>query len=123
MRVCDVCGKPLPPQMGRGGRRKRHETCSRRPQTKKSAETAPKATENLVEAVETALERLNERYTPRGYGAVAIAYRIASGKDNGSALAALHKELRATLEDIEMRADPAADDPVARAQADLRLVT
>lgn len=122
MRTCDVCGEPLPPQTGRGGRRKRHETCSRRPEGAKSAQKVAEDPKNLVEAVEKSLEAIGERFTPRGYGAIALAHKIAAGEESGSALAALHKELRSTLDDIEARAVPAEDDPVERAKADLRLV-
>lgn len=122
MRTCDVCGDPLPPQTGRGGRRKRHPECSRRQSRPETADFGAKDPKNLVEAVESALERIGERHTPRGYGAVALAARISAQEDSGSALAALHKELRATLDDIEARAVPAEDDPVERAKADLRLV-
>jgi hypothetical protein len=105
VRTCDVCGEPMKPQTGRGGRRKRHQECSPR-QRPAAADTLPGSTR---EAVESELRAAGLLGRPESLAALSIAARLDAGDQPGAAHAALSKELRAVLADLRRVATPAGD--------------
>ena len=104
MRTCDVCGRPMPAQTGRGGRRKRHAECSPRHRAPVAAEVA-----TTREAVALELREAGQMSRPEALAALSIAARLDGGDEQGAAHAALSKELRAILADLRKDASPAAD--------------
>lgn len=124
MADCDVCGGVLPAQTGRGGRRKRHADC-RKPRPRNAPPRAASGRiRSLVAAVTAEVKAMDAATTALGRGAIELATAIeAAGVEQSAAKATLHKELRATLEELRRSAAPAEDDPVERAQRDLRVVS
>lgn len=103
MRVCDVCGMPLPPQTGRGGRRKRHPECAQRRRGAGTAEIGLLPKENPAstrEAVAEELEAAGLMARPEALAALSLASRLDAGDEPGAAHAALSKELRAVLAEL-----------------------
>lgn len=110
MQTCDVCGKPLAPQTGRGGRRKRHPECSKRrlkPQLAQIPAKIAAEPETTREAVLAELRAAGLMGKPESLQALSIATRLDSGSEPGSAHAALSKELRALL--AELRKEQTAE--------------
>lgn len=101
-RICPACGKPLPLQTGRGGRRKYCEQCSpsRRRGPALPAARAPiplakkRATKGVLGAVTADLTAAGVLHTWAGQVCVVIARRIDADQEPGGALAALVKVLR-----------------------------
>ena len=109
MADCDACGAALPVQTGRGGRRKRHPGCVKRPQPR-----------GLVASTQAAVDRWKVGHLPLAASALLLARQVdRCGVDQ---FASLHRELRLTLAELETLAAPDEGDAVTRAQADLRLV-
>lgn len=104
MRVCDVCGGPLPLQTGRGGRRKRHAECSK-PRTRARLSPVPLeprperegAAASVYETARRAIAEVGLTADPLASLALALASRIDGGQEPGAALASLSKQLRDTL--------------------------
>lgn len=65
----------------------------------------------VLAAVEATLRQIGKQNTAAGAACLVLAARLDGGKDPGSAMAAMAKELRATMTEL-MRAAPAAADPV-----------
>lgn len=107
---CDVCGQPMEPQKGRGGRRKRHADCTRRKVSGKgkAAPAAALSVGSAREAVAAEIAALNAQSGAEAFAALSIAARIDAGDEPGAAHAALVKELRAVLADLRRSAAPAA---------------
>lgn len=76
-----------------------------------------------MDAVKSSLSAFGATDSPRGVGAIVLAQRIESARTNGAELAALHRELRLTLDQIEAAAAPAEDDLIEAAKADLYVVS
>lgn len=116
MADCVECGRPLPVQTGRGGRRKRHVEC--RP---KRSGTATGQT--LADAVTAQLTTWGLLTSPLGRGALRLVSAIeVAGVEQSSAIASLHKELRVTMAEAARLAAPTAADPVDSARAKLHVV-
>lgn len=103
MRVCEVCGGPLPLQTGRGGRRKRHPECVK---SRTRARPAPVPLEprpehegaaSVYETTRRAIAEVGVSSDPLASLALALASRIDSNQEPGAALASLSKQLRDTL--------------------------
>lgn len=62
-------------------------------------------------AVREELEAIGKANSPMGTVAISLAARLDAGTDPGSAMAAMAKELRATMTELT-RTAPAAADPV-----------
>ncbi len=98
MRTCEACGRGLE------GRRPQVRFCdptcrkrgSRRSETPVAAE--PLYSGGLVEALRRELESAGRLETALGQQAVALAVKLASPFDTGSAMAAVSRELRAVRE-------------------------
>lgn len=100
-----MCGNPLAPQTGRGGRRKRHPECVAAKSGAKPAIFAelPGTTR---EAVEIELRNAGLLSRPEALQALSLAARLDAGDEPGAAHAALSKELRAVL--AALRQSPTA---------------
>lgn len=123
-RVCEVCGKTLPLQTGRGGRRKRCATCPRprgkaRPRTWTPKEILTPPTD--LDGPQPTCERTRALLLAAGVWdhpmasvAMRIAERIDSGQEPGAALASLSKQLGETLALLQAAAEqqPAEPDPI-----------
>lgn len=72
--------------------------------------TRPKP-KSVLSAVRAELEQIRKTSTAGGQVALALAARLDAGEDPGSAMAAMAKELRATMVELTREA-PAAADPV-----------
>lgn len=126
-RTCEVCGELLPLQTGRGGRRKRCATCPRPPRNR----TRPKAwtpAEILkppsdldspgptCERTRAMLLDLSVWEHPLASAAMALAERIDSGREPGTALASVAKQLQSILADLQAAATaeqvPSEPDPI-----------
>lgn len=119
---CAGCGTELPKQ-AKGRPRKWCAQC--RPGAAKAAAPARKpkpAATSLVDSVRRLLTDLAAESSPRGLAALDLASRITQ-TDNDAAAAALHKQLLATLEEVETRAMPVGYDPVEAARSDLHVVS
>lgn len=117
MADCVECGGPLPTQTGRGGRRKRHEQC------KSKRAGSPAAGATLRDAVSAQLTTWALLDSPLGQGALRLVSAIeVAGVEQSSAIASLHKELRATMAEAARLAAPTAADPVDSARAKLHVV-
>lgn len=100
-RRCEACGQPI---TGRVTKRFCSTTCRTRvskgtvvPFTQRD-DDAPAVTEGaLTRSVRAELEDVDRVGSALGVSALGLAARIDSGKEPGSALAALNRELRATL--------------------------
>ena len=94
---CSKCGGPLQ-RNGQGRPRKRCEKCA--PPRGKAALVAltPQPRESVRDATLAQLTEAEREGTTLGVTALALAGRIDSGQDSGSALAALAKQLESTLE-------------------------
>lgn len=66
---------------------------------------------SVLGSVRTELEAIGKATTPLGAVALTIAARLDAGGDPGSAMAAMAKELRATMVELA-RSAPAAVDTV-----------
>ena len=62
-------------------------------------------------AVREELERIGKASTPLGAAALKLAGRLDDGDDPGSAMAAMAKELRATMAELT-RTAAVAEDPI-----------
>jgi hypothetical protein len=124
-RTCEVCGELLPLQTGRGGRRKRCATCPRPPRNR----TRPKAwtpAEILkppsdldspgptCERTRAFLLAADVWTHPMAAAAMALAERIDSGQEPGTALASLAGRLQDVLNGLQAAAssEPAPPDPL-----------
>jgi hypothetical protein len=111
---CAACGGPLPPP-GRGRPRTKCLRCapprrSRAPSPAPAAEPAHGSAGGIVGAVRRELGAAGRLDTSLGLAAVALAERIADGEDRGSALAALVKQLGATMADALRNAAVEGDE-------------
>ncbi len=108
-RECDSCGTEYEAQ------RKTSRYCStrcrmrasRRPETPATAE--PPASGGLVDALRRELEGAGRLDTALGQQALALAVKLASPFDTGSAMAAVSRELRAVREEALRGAEQTAD--------------
>ena len=66
---------------------------------------------SVLAAVREELDAIGKLTTPAGATALVLAGRLDAGEDPGSAMAAMAKELRATMTELT-RSTPAAADPV-----------
>lgn len=123
-RNCEVCGALLPLQTGRGGRRKRCATCPR-PRGKAAQAAKARAAKNWTpdailkppsdldspgptcERTRVMLLDLGVWQHPLASAAMALAERIDSGREPGTALASVAKQLQSIL--AELQAAAAAD--------------
>ncbi len=105
---CSICGGPLK-RNGQGRPRKRCEKCSP-PRGKAAALVAlkPRPTDSVREATLAQLTEAGREDTTLGKTALALATRIDSNLDPGSALAALAKQLESTLESATKGANAVA---------------
>lgn len=100
MRTCPVDGTPL---TGRADQRYCSERCSKRARRQQAVvplhtADAPRTDmPSLVESVRTELRRADAESSGLGVSALLLAAQIDSRQESGSALAALNRELRATL--------------------------
>ncbi len=109
MRTCEACGGGLE------GRRPQAKFCdatcrqrgARRPATPTDA--AIPAAAGLVEVLRRELEGAGRLDTALGQQALALAVKLASPFDTGSAMAAVSRELRAVREEALRGAEQAAD--------------
>src|SRR5690242_5459327 len=101
MRRCPVDGKPI---LGRADKLYCSEVCSKR--ARRAAKVVPLKAESepgqpgqgvLSASIRSELQRAGRESSALGTSALTLAARIDSGQENGSALAALNRELRATL--------------------------
>jgi hypothetical protein len=99
-RTCESCGGPY--EAIRSNARFCSERCKKRGQRGHLAQVAEVATDpapdaDLSAAVLAELEAAGRVHTAAGQSALTLARRIEAGQDTGSAIAALNKEMRATL--------------------------
>jgi hypothetical protein len=100
MRACPVDGKPL---TGRSDQRYCSERCSKRARRRqavvplRTADAPRTERPSLVESVRADLRRADAESSSLGVSALVLAERIDSQQEAGSSLAALNRELRATL--------------------------
>ena len=125
MRVCDVCGGPLPLQTGRGGRRKRHPECTKRRTRARlspvSLERRPEHAASVYETTRRAIDEVGVSADPLASLALALASRIDGDQEPGAALASLSKQLRETLAVILNRAaTDGRPDPIEEIRERLR---
>jgi hypothetical protein len=114
MRKCDSCGRqykaasPRSRYCGNTCRSRAHRAAgSSRPEGNvralRSAPPPPTSTtppaerHGLAGSIETQLAKAGRLDTWQGQGALELAERIESGRDTGSAIASLHRELRAAM--------------------------
>ena len=115
-RTCEWCGEPFEAKRSTakfctsGCRAKSSNASKRAPKPAPASVTPLPERSALVAAVERELTAAKRLDTALGAQAVALATRIDSGADTGSAVAALSKELRAVMDaalaDAETAADP-----------------
>lgn len=99
MRSCPVDGKPL---IGRADQRYCSEKCSKRARRGAAVVSLPSADRrvdvpSLLDSVRKELRDADAESSGLGVSALLLASRIDAGNEPGSALAALNRELRATL--------------------------
>lgn len=102
MRTCPVDGRPIE---GRADRRYCSERCSKKARRKaaKTAEVVPIKSDvkpgriTREDSVRAELEAAGKEMSALGVSALELAARLDSGAETGSGLAALNRELRATL--------------------------
>ena len=99
MRTCPVDGRPL---TGQSTQKYCSEKCSKRARRAGSVvhlerPDAPGQPGDLSVSVRAELERVGRESSALGVSVLVLAARIDSGQESGSALAALNRELRATL--------------------------
>lgn len=100
MRACPVDGKPL---TGRVDQRYCSEKCSKKARRAQSVvelrtpDTPRTDRPSLEESVRAELERADAETSGLGVSALLLAAQIDGGLESGSSLAALNRELRATL--------------------------
>lgn len=106
MRQCEACGAPFEP-VGRAIYCKSPECATERARERQRAKRGPSnvvpvqfGSSGLVEQVRAELIAADRLNSSAGQSALALADRIEnhSGKDTGSAYAALHRELNAAME-------------------------
>lgn len=124
-RRCDHCGRPY--EAKRKTSRFCCDSCRAKHGQGRPAKPVvtpmPRPTEaGVVRAAREALEAAGRLGSPLGAAALALAERVDSGEERGSALAAVVKELRATLAEATKDAT-AVGDPVdeLRARREKRL--
>lgn len=112
-RNCAKCGTSLPVETGRGRKRKMCAACSPSRPRKKAAPVrsvvAATAAINVVGAVRSELDAAGTAGTAAGQTALQIAAAIDSGEERGAALAALAKQLNATMVVAVGKSEPDAD--------------
>lgn len=112
-RRCDVCGKTY--KATRSTSKYCSSTCRSDASTGRRevipSMPAPSGDGPLTLAIRTSLEVTERLYSPLGQASIALAVRVDSGQENGSAVAALIRELRTTL-DSALDGAAIADDPV-----------
>lgn len=118
-RTCAICGGPLPPP-GRGRPRTKCLDCAPRRGASQAARDiaarpAPKAG-TLAGAVVRELEAAGRLDTSAGLAAVVLAQRIAAGEDTGAGIAAMAKQLGATMADA-LRGVAVEGDPLDELRA------
>ncbi len=105
MAACLDCGGALPPR-GVGAPRKRCVVCS--PPRRSKAKRAPVVRlpaakpepESVYDATERALSEAGRLGTPGGQAALVLAARIDSREDSGAGIAAMVKQLQATIAEV-----------------------
>lgn len=117
---CAGCGADLPRQ--RKGRPRKWCADCRPGAAKAEQPKRPAVSTSLVDAVREHLTDLGAQTTPRGLAALDLAARIVQ-TDNDAAVAALHRQLLATLQEVEDRATSTEYDPVDAARTDLHVVS
>lgn len=121
---CTKCHRRFAPKPGPGRPRKRCEEC-RPPEPRRASQAAlaeptrlhvepapveqsPRA--GLVAVVEDELTKANRAVTSKGAIALRLAETLADGGHTASGIAALAKELRATLDEALKGAEEAGDE-------------
>ena len=102
MRFCPVDGVQL---KGRADQRYCSEKCSKKARragpvvalVNSDADRTPSDVPKLADAVRLELQRADAEFSGVGVSALLLAMRIDGGEEPGSALAALNRELRASL--------------------------
>lgn len=129
--ICEECGEPFVARSSRakfcpGG--KCRKAANRRPSKKgKAASTVtPPLPGGLISQVASDLEKAKAMDTIPGRAALALAYRIESPMETGSAAASMTKELSRLVAEARAEVAPrlgdAGDDVEARVAAKLQLV-
>lgn len=106
MPVCEGCGTEIPPSKGPLARKWCSDTCRKRGPSK--VRPLPSTDDGLVAATRRELEEAERVDTMLGQAALALATRISSNADSGSAAAQMVKELRSTMEEALAGAPRAA---------------
>lgn len=107
MRQCLACGAELS-----GDARKRYcgPTCRKRGSRQASVtEIHPSEVPTVVESTQAALVAADRLATPAGAAAMVLATKLDQGRDTGSAVASLVRELRATMAEALANTKVAAD--------------
>lgn len=104
--LCRDCGAQIPKAVGRGRQRTYCEICSpprrkKPPAPRQAADKTdpPTACGSIHAATLATLEQAGRTDTPLGATALLLAQRLDADQDSGSAMAAMAKQLGATLED------------------------
>lgn len=94
---CEKCGKRLPPS-----KRRFCYTCVPKKTTRAVVPIKPEVTEPLsvFESTKATLEAAGRADQPLGVAALLLAARVDLATDTGSSLAALVKQLEATLKEV-----------------------
>lgn len=120
-RQCDSCGKPY--EAKRATSRYCGSTCRVRASrgavvTPIREKRKPTGLAGLVESVRRELEEADRLESYAGEAALDLASRIQAGGDTGSAVASLHRELRATMAEA-LAGARVARSPLERMRDDL----
>lgn len=95
---CLDCGKPLPAQIGRGGRRKRCEDCS--PRRVRQQPPVTSAEGAVWEATVEVLTEADQMGSPLGATALVLARRLDGGDASAAGLASLAREFTSVLSQV-----------------------
>ena len=92
--ACVKCGKPIPPRVGPGGKRKRCIQCAPPKSSSSVKLPSPGGVLAATSALLTSCDRIE---TPLGQAALVLAKRIDANEDSGTAMASMTKQLESTL--------------------------
>lgn len=108
-KTCKQCGAPLPLPSGRGRPRTRCELCA--PSVKRTPVPVPTVTASggVTAAARAELQAAGTVDTTAGQAALRIAAAVDSGEEHGASLAALVKQLNATMVVAVGKSEPDAD--------------
>ena len=94
--TCAKCGGPLP-KRGQGRPRKHCETCAPPRGKPRLVVITPDTGTSVYTATRQKLAEADRESTPLGQAALVLAARIDANQDAGAAIAAMAKQLAATL--------------------------